>query len=319
MKANGALTKVGLACLMVSCATVTWAKPTARAVFVRDNEIWIVNRNGSGLKQLTKDARPKHHPVWSPDASKVAYHLDFDRSGNAEIVIIGVASGEIVNVLPLPGASSAGVPEINAILRMEWLSSDRLGYEGHVNPSLSEYRVVNLSSGKIIKTLPGARFQWSPDRKKFATLGWLPHFNAPETLHQFIRINGRTVYTLPNGRLVDYVASDFSWSADSTKVAFLERDESLNLIKLVILTTGGRITTAILSPTTDVTLGIAWLSNDAVAVKGDNSVWTYSYARRKLARLSPRLKRSFDQYVRQAQSREALIASLNGNEASWWP
>jgi dipeptidyl aminopeptidase/acylaminoacyl peptidase len=318
-KAGGAVTKAGLACLLLACTMVASGKGKDKAVFLRNNEVWIVNEDGSGLKQLTKDGRGKHHPVWSPDGRKIAYHLDFDSSGKAEIIIIGAERGEALKALALPASSAAGTPAINSILGMEWLNSDRFAYEGHVNPSMSEYRVVDLTSGRIIRTVPGSCFHWSPDRKKLAVCGWLPHFSAPQTLHQFVQINGRTVYTLPKGSLVDYVASDFSWSADSTKVAFLERDDTVDKTKLVILSIDRRRISAILSPKTDVTRGVLWLNNEALVVQGDNSVWAYSYARQRLAKLSASLRQAFEQHVRAARVRENLVGSLKGNEASWWP
>jgi dipeptidyl aminopeptidase/acylaminoacyl peptidase len=316
----GAITKTGLVCLVLACSMAAYGKGKARAVFVQDNEIWTVKEDGSGLKQLTKDGRAKHHPVWSPDGHRIAYHLDFDTSGKASLIIIGAELGEVVKTISLQSRSADGVLEINAILHMEWLTSESLAYEGHINPSLSDHRVVELTSGKVIRTASGSCFRWSPDKKKLAVCGWLPHFNAPETLQRYVQINGKTVYTLPNGRLVDYIVGEFSWSADSARIAFLERDETVNRTKLVILETGGGRIIATVPSNIDVTRGVVWLSSEAaVVVRDDKSVWAYSYARRRFVKLSPRLKRVFDQRLRTDGAREKLVVSLKGNEPSWWP
>jgi Tol biopolymer transport system component len=306
-------------CLLLVCTIIAAGKVKPKSAFLRNGEVWTVKEDGSGLRQLTKDGRAKHHPVWSPDGSRIAYHLDFDGSGNSEIIIISAKRGEVLKTLALPARSSAETPNINAILGMEWLNSNRLAYEGHINPSLSEYRVVDLRSSKVIRTELGSCFSWSPDRQKLAVCGWLPHFAASETSREYVQINGRTVYTLPKGRLVDNIASDLSWSPDSSKVAFLERDDTVKRTKLVILGSGERKITVNLTPKNDFTGVFTWLNDNTLVAQGNDGVWAYSYPRRTSVTLPQRSKRLFGQQARSAQARANLAVSLDAKEASWWP
>ncbi len=46
-----------------------------KMAFVRDNDIWVVNLDGSGLKQLTNDGGTKTLLQWLPDGSAVTYIL----------------------------------------------------------------------------------------------------------------------------------------------------------------------------------------------------------------------------------------------------
>lgn len=59
--------------------------PTGRIVFVKggpetpghlhdtNDDIWVMNADGSGATQLTSWASPESNPVWSPDATRIAF------------------------------------------------------------------------------------------------------------------------------------------------------------------------------------------------------------------------------------------------------
>jgi len=50
-----------LALMIVACATITPGAAQASSIFfIRSNEIWVANPDGSGAKQLTTDGRQRH-------------------------------------------------------------------------------------------------------------------------------------------------------------------------------------------------------------------------------------------------------------------
>ncbi|PYL81720.1 MAG: hypothetical protein DMF23_13970, partial [Verrucomicrobia bacterium] len=55
-----------------------WSPDGKRIAFTSDrsggSEIWAINRDGSGLQQLTQMAGA-HHPVWSPDGTQMVYSI----------------------------------------------------------------------------------------------------------------------------------------------------------------------------------------------------------------------------------------------------
>lgn len=51
-----------------------------------DNEIYVVNRDGSVLVQLTNNKSTDGDPVWSPDGLKIAFTSD--RTGNSQIYVM---------------------------------------------------------------------------------------------------------------------------------------------------------------------------------------------------------------------------------------
>ena len=57
---------------------------TARIAFVSDKDgawdIWIMNPDGSELKNITKHSSLDSHPSWSPDGENITFYSD--RDGN---------------------------------------------------------------------------------------------------------------------------------------------------------------------------------------------------------------------------------------------
>jgi len=51
-----------------------WSPDSKRLVFTeRNNDIWVVNADGSGLKQLTSGPGSRSRPKWSPDGNLIAF------------------------------------------------------------------------------------------------------------------------------------------------------------------------------------------------------------------------------------------------------
>jgi len=63
-------------------------------------DIWLVNVDGSGLKQLTTDPAGDWNPRWSPDGKSLFFVSA--RSGSSQIWRIGLAGGEAERVAELP-------------------------------------------------------------------------------------------------------------------------------------------------------------------------------------------------------------------------
>lgn len=53
-----------------------------------DTQIYLVNFDGTGLRQVTNSAGSKENPAWPPDGTQTAFWLDL--SGNREISAIGI-------------------------------------------------------------------------------------------------------------------------------------------------------------------------------------------------------------------------------------
>ncbi len=69
-----------------------WSPTADQIAFVSDDsgndEIWVINRDGSGARQLTRDRYSwwDKHPSWSPDGSKIVFWSN--RTGNRQIWVM---------------------------------------------------------------------------------------------------------------------------------------------------------------------------------------------------------------------------------------
>jgi len=129
----------------------------------------------------------------------------------------------------------------NSIDSVERIDEARIAVECHINPSVSAYLDVEIASGHVKQSLFGVWFTRSPDRKKVAHAGSIPHFAPPFAKSNYLQIDGKTVYPAfgkgqsPEQRpeaveqrgSVYFGIHEFlpglDWSPDSKWVAFIER------------------------------------------------------------------------------------------------
>lgn len=126
----------------------------------------------------------------------------------------------------------------NAIDRVEWIGSNRIAIDCHINPSLSQYFEVDLTDRRTTKDLLGYWFTRSPQGNKVAHVGWIPHFAPPFAKSNYLQIDGKTVYPGVNGAGSEPNAAEqkgslyvgvheflygLNWSPDGKLVAFAER------------------------------------------------------------------------------------------------
>ena len=86
-------------------ADFAWSPDSRQIAFTqccREDEIFVVNADGSGLLQLTDndDRVFDGHPVWSPDGRTIAFTSD--RDGNAEIYVMNADGSDQRNVSQSP-------------------------------------------------------------------------------------------------------------------------------------------------------------------------------------------------------------------------
>jgi hypothetical protein len=202
-------------------------------VELRADEVWLMPGTGSSVIQLTRDGRHKSDVQISPNTTRVAY-IDQCYQGDKECrlgIVVMDLTGRRLRFLP------PGIPGENAqcgnLGRLEWIDDHHIGAQCHINPSLEQCLEIDTeAAAHTTRTFLGLRFTPSPDRKKVAHLGWIPHFSPPYAQSHYIQINGKTVYP-PEGRETPQQKRDlnagvhgigeFQWSPDSSRLALVDQ------------------------------------------------------------------------------------------------
>jgi Tol biopolymer transport system component len=120
----------------------------------KQEDIYVVHPDGSGLRQLTDDAFQDRGPRWSPDGTTIAFKSN--RSGRSELWTIRPDGSELRQLTHTSGAEP---------IQPVWSpDGHRLAY----NRSDGDSVILELGAGEG-QTLPARGFQvrsWSPDGKK---------------------------------------------------------------------------------------------------------------------------------------------------------
>ncbi|HEV2990270.1 MAG TPA: hypothetical protein VG759_17630 [Candidatus Angelobacter sp.] len=220
------------------------ASRTTLQVEVRNSEIWLI-RNGEPT-QLTRDGKSKLQALLSPSQSRIAYYEQCPQSEGCipSIVILDLEGHRTKAFQPKHQAMPEGTV-CASILAIAWTHENAIAAECHINPSLSEYVETDVNTGRVTRDLFGYDFVTSPDGKRVAHIGWVPHFSPPYAKSNYLQLDNTTIYPLPAGArpveknglegsrdvvlhrgLTFYgiyeITSAISWSPDSQRVAFVD-------------------------------------------------------------------------------------------------
>lgn len=181
-------------------------------------------------------------------------------------------------------------------LRVEELGGGRAGVECHQNPSLNFYYEVDARTGRVLRELRGYAFTRSPDGRRVAHAGQVPHFAAAPLKSFYLQVDGRTLYPkgggpeergiqLENGvhRNVLDLWSNLAWAPSGRAVACAVRafdwrpeepssnvGEELNeRFLLLTVTLAGKTRLHALSKPAG-PLEVRWSGEDAVEVAGQD-------------------------------------------------
>jgi Tol biopolymer transport system component len=195
--------------LQVSATPRTVPLQENKIAFVSNEQLYIMNTDGSDAVGLTENGVPIHgtHPTWSPDGKQIAFERDTDDFLKAEIWVCNV-DGSDAHPLSQSGRAPAWSSDGIYIA----FSSRR---EGFPNVYIVHQDGSNLV--RLTGTQGGFAPAWSPDSQRII-------FSAVYNGHieAFImNRDGSSVrrITTNASAATDY-DGQFSWSPDGRKIAF---------------------------------------------------------------------------------------------------
>jgi len=75
-----------------------------------DFEIFVVNVDGTGLKQITKNNFSDFAPVWSPDGKQIAFASNRDNYAGNDIFVMNVDGSQVTRLTPAEPGIHSGAP-----------------------------------------------------------------------------------------------------------------------------------------------------------------------------------------------------------------
>jgi TolB protein len=187
-----------------------------------NNELFLINADGSGLRRLTRNAVPDGDAVWSPDGRKIAFLSQRDGTG-ADVFVMNADGSDQRNLTRKPGneVAPAWSPDGRAIVYSAVPPGQPLWAGGGISAS-GPFRDVyvmnadgsdqrNLTHTQEAEEWPGG---WSPDGRTIA----------------FAAYDGRSfrIFVInadgSGKRALTHEVTDtfMSWSPDGRKMAFFD-------------------------------------------------------------------------------------------------
>ena len=189
-----------------------------------NQEIYLMNTDGSGQTNLTGNAASDFHPAVSPDGSRIAFVSD--RDGNDEIHMMNADGSNVTQI-----TVTTGVPNSQPA----WSpSGDRIAFTRFTGAQNFEVFVIDTSgSGETNLTTHQAddgQPDWSPDG---GSILFVSTRDGDEELFT-MNTDGSGVTQLTNNTLSDLAPA---WSPDGSQIAF--RLDSLQSDDIFIMDADG--------------------------------------------------------------------------------
>ena len=177
----------------------------AFSYFDGNSEIYVMNADGSDVKNLTNNSANDYSPAWSPDGNRIAFYSG--RDGNSEIYVMKADGSDVKNLTnnSTNDVSPAWSPDGNKIAFV----SERDGTAGIYVMNADGSGVTRLTNNSTSNHEPA----WSADGRRIA------FYSGRDGSGEIYVMNadGSGVKNLTNNSAVDSMPA---WSPDGNRIAF---------------------------------------------------------------------------------------------------
>ena len=198
-------------------STPAWSPDGSKIAFQSDRggnwDIYVMDADGSNVKQITDSPARDMQPAWSPDGSKIAYQSN--PRGNWDIYVMDTDGSNIERITELSARDTqpAWSPDGSKIA----FASDRKGFFIDIfimDADGSNFERITDTSGDTLGGGDSTRPAWSPDGSKIA---YSSNSGGRDWNVLVMDADGSNIK-----RITDRDSEDFrpEWSPDGSKIAY---------------------------------------------------------------------------------------------------
>jgi hypothetical protein len=206
-------------------ATVRARSSNPKVAFVNANDLWVVDVDGSNLKQLTKDGAQKIQVRWLSDGRTITFI-----SGKC-VRAADYITGEVKDLVCFSFAELVEGFEVSPDGRYFGVAVDRILYIGDFDPprlaqATSRLRIEQMASCLKFDNSPVKQIRWGRENKQVALLALAPlagkqadyvmlfNLNCNQPLNQLKDSFPGTRFTMPGFDQLPQLSS-YGWDGES--------------------------------------------------------------------------------------------------------
>jgi hypothetical protein len=185
---------------------------------VKGRQIALLDENGTPVTMT--GGTFKSLPTWSKDGRQIAFIEETDQAVALAKLDIIDTNGTVLSSVPIKPAKAREVRSgMRFVERLQWLGDHSLAVSGTLNPSTTEYEVIDMQKRTLQREFfdDGFGAAFSPNGEHYAYVSGQPHFTPSSEAVPTLIIDDRSVFSDYGNRL--QFTGTPQWSQDNRSVA----------------------------------------------------------------------------------------------------